>query len=119
LSTCEKAIAGMPNRKPSIAAATVPEYRVSSPMLAPLLMPLKTMSGRCASSPVSATCTQSDGVPLTTRTLPCSPRASNTDSGRVSVSALLVPLAFCSGAMTSMWPRPWQALTSAAMPGAR
>ena len=29
------------------------------------------------------------------------------------------PLAFCSGAMTSMSPRPWQAWTSAAMPGAR
>ena len=45
-STCEKAIAGMPNKKPSIAAATVPEYKVSSPMLAPLLMPDSTRSGR-------------------------------------------------------------------------
>src|SRR5437773_1204146 len=34
-SICENAIDGMPNRKPSIAAATVPEYSVSSPMFAP------------------------------------------------------------------------------------
>ena len=34
-------------------------------MLAPLLMPETTRSGRASISPVSATCTQSDGVPLT------------------------------------------------------
>ena len=34
------------NKYPSMAAPTVPEYRVSSPMLAPLLMPEITRSGR-------------------------------------------------------------------------
>jgi len=38
---------------------------------------------------------------------------------RLSVSALLVPLAFCSGAMTSIWPKPCMACASAASPGAR
>ena len=37
---------GTPNKKPSVAAATVPEYRVSSPMFWPLLTPETTMSGR-------------------------------------------------------------------------
>jgi hypothetical protein len=101
----------------SIAAATVPEYSVSSPMLAPLLMPDSTRSGRCGSRPVSATCTQSDGVPFTTRK-PCTCAGREHRQRPVSVSALDVPLAFCSGAITSMWPRPWQACTSAAMPGA-
>jgi hypothetical protein len=35
LLTSDTAIDGTPSRKPSVAAATVPEYTVSSPMLAP------------------------------------------------------------------------------------
>src|SRR6185312_2521631 len=42
----DSAMAGMPNVTPSIAAATVPEYSTSSPMLWPWLMPLNTKSGR-------------------------------------------------------------------------
>ena len=49
----------------TVAAATVPEYKVSSPMFCPWLIPDTMRSGRKDSPPVSATCTQSDGVPLT------------------------------------------------------
>ncbi len=89
-------------------------------MFSPLLMPDSTRSGLCSSSPVSATCTQSDGVPLTTRK-PADgpPRASNTDSGRPSVSEFDMPLAFCSGAITSISPSPRQASTRATSPAAR
>ena len=55
LSICEKAIEGTLNRYPSMAAATVPEYIVSSPMLAPQLIPETTRSGISSSNPVSAT----------------------------------------------------------------
>jgi hypothetical protein len=41
------------------------------------------------------------------------------DKGRFKVSEVDVPLAFCSGATTSISPRPSQARTSAARPGAR
>ncbi len=85
-------------------------------MLAPLLMPETTRSGRCGSRPVSATCTQSEGVPLTTR---APEGVRNTVSGRVSVRAFEVPLAFCSGATTSISPSPRMASTSADKPGAR
>ncbi len=89
-------------------------------MFSPLLMPESTRSGLCSSSPVMATCTQSDGVPLTTRNPSDGPPlAANTDSGRPSVSEFDMPLAFCSGAMTSMSPRPRQASTRATSPVAR
>ena len=44
----DTAIAGRPRKRPSIAAATVPEYSTSSPRFAPSLMPETTMS--CSSS---------------------------------------------------------------------
>ena len=54
-------------------------------MLAPLLMPETTRSGRASISPVSATCTQSDGVPLTAM----KPfEAVRTDRGRLSVRGI-------------------------------
>ncbi|MOA35760.1 hypothetical protein D3C78_1572360 [compost metagenome] len=65
LPASETATAGMPSRKASVAAATVPEYSVSSPMFGPWLMPENTMSGLKSRKPVTATCTQSVGVPLT------------------------------------------------------
>ncbi|MNC92084.1 hypothetical protein D3C83_84490 [compost metagenome] len=46
-----------------MAAATVPEYRTSSPMFWPWLMPLSTKSGRSGSSASTAIMTQSVGVP--------------------------------------------------------
>jgi len=58
-------------------------------MFWPSLMPETTRSGRASSSPVSAMCTQSVGVPLTKRK-PFD--ASRTVSGRLSVSELLAPL---------------------------
>ena len=45
LSTSDTAIDGMPRKRPSIAAATVPEYSTSSPRFAPWLMPEISMSG--------------------------------------------------------------------------
>ena len=58
-------------------------------MLAPLLMPETTRSGRASISPVSATCTQSDGVPLTAM----KPfEAVRTDRGRLSVREFDAPL---------------------------
>ena len=82
---------------------------------------LGMLSGRCSSSPVSAMCTQSEGVPVTTlkRGKSAAGAASKTDRGRFRVSELEVPLAFCSGAMISISPSPRQARASAAMPGAR
>ena len=38
-------MAGSPKKRPSMAAATVPEYQTSSPKLEPELMPEITMSG--------------------------------------------------------------------------
>ena len=48
-----------------MAAATVPEYSVSSPMFEPLFIPLTTTSGSKSRMPVTAMCTQSVGVPFT------------------------------------------------------
>ena len=85
-------------------------------MFWPLLMPETIRSGRWSSRPVSATCTQSLGVPLTT-VVPSA--ACQTVSGRFSVSELLAPLLFCSGATTVTSPSGRMAAASAAMPGAR
>ena len=61
---CETAIAGSPSTIPSIAAATVPEYEMSSPRLEPWLMPETISSASKAStSPSAAKRTQSTGVP--------------------------------------------------------
>jgi len=60
---CEIATAGIPSTIPSSAAATVPEYVMSSPRLAPWLMPETISSGRSPIRPSSAKRTQSTGVP--------------------------------------------------------
>ena len=59
------ATAGRPRKRPSMAAATVPEYKTSSPRLGPWLIPETTISGSSSNSPVTARWTQSVGVPLT------------------------------------------------------
>ena len=61
----EIAIAGTPSMTPSVAAATVPEYSTSSPMLCPWFTPLSTKSGRAGISASIASITQSVGVPST------------------------------------------------------
>ena len=60
----ETAMAGNPRKRPSMAAATVPEYSVSSPRLAPSFTPDTTMSCSKGNKPEMARCTQSVGVPL-------------------------------------------------------
>ncbi|KAG0739557.1 hypothetical protein G6F31_021487 [Rhizopus arrhizus] len=84
-------------------------------MLAPLLMPDTTRSGRVSISPVSATWTQSDGVPFTAMK-PLD--AVRTDRGRFSVRELEAPLWLVSGATTVKSPKPCSAATSASSPGA-
>jgi len=58
---------GMVRRKnaPSMAAATVPEYRTSSPRFGPSFTPETTMSCGESNKPEMARCTQSVGVPGT------------------------------------------------------
>src|SRR5271165_3866805 len=90
------AIDGKPRSKAVIAAPTVPENTVSTPRLAPRLMPDSTMSGgasriRCR----AAMTTQSPGVPWTAKQR--SPRAS-TRSGLCRLSECEVPLWSCAGA---------------------
>ena len=58
-------MAGNPKWRPSNAAAKVPEYNVSSPMLQPALMPDTTRSTCPDKKPFNAKCTQSAGVPFT------------------------------------------------------
>ena len=60
---CETAIAGIPRTTPSSAAATVPEYVMSSPRFVPWLMPETISSGCDSVSPSTAKRTQSTGVP--------------------------------------------------------
>ena len=60
----ESAIDGFPSIRPSIAAATVPEYITSVPKLGPLFIPLKTKSISISLNIDSIpTFTQSAGVP--------------------------------------------------------
>ena len=87
---------------------------VSSPMLAPSLMPETTRSGGPSSRPVTATCTQSVGVP-STKWKPLG--ALRTVSGRLSVSELDAPERSRSGAKTTTSPRLASALANASMPG--
>ncbi len=54
-----------PRKRPSTAAATVPEYSTSSPRLGPSFTPETTMSCSKSNSPEIARCTQSVGVPGT------------------------------------------------------
>ena len=61
---CETAIPGSPSTIASSAAATVPEYVMSSPRFEPWLMPDTTSSAsNPATSPRLARRTQSTGVP--------------------------------------------------------
>ncbi len=86
----------------SIAPATVPEYRTSSPMFGPWFTPDSTRSGRRSRSAPTASATQSVGVPSTW----CSPsRTSFARRGKCMVSAWLVALCSRSGATTCTSPR--------------
>ena len=110
-SVCsETATAGLPRKRPSVAAATVPEYNTSSPRFEPSLMPDTTMSGSKGNSPETARCTQSVGVPCTKYT---SGSAWLTRSGNSSVRELLAPLRLRSGATTVRSPRPLRPSRSA------
>ncbi|EKD54942.1 MAG: hypothetical protein ACD_60C00032G0026 [uncultured bacterium] len=88
---------GNPKNRPSVAAATVPEYKTSSLKFEPSLMPETTISGISFNNPVTAKCTQSVGVPLT-----LIKPFSDVDvrSGLSNVSELLAPLRLRSGATT-------------------
>ena len=110
-SASEKAIAGCRTDSLRWRRPRCPN-RVSSPMLAPLLMPETTRSGRTSIRPVSATWTQSDGVPLTAM----KPfEAVRTDRGRLSVRGIRRALWF--GRDDGQPPSPCSALTSASSPG--
>ena len=66
VDSIETATEGTPCKAPSSAAATVPEYVTSRPMLLPRLIPEKTRSGGVSRSSLRARLTQSVGVPFTT-----------------------------------------------------
>src|SRR6266702_360427 len=89
---------------------------VSSPMLAPRLMPEMIMPGSSSRSPVTARWTQSVGVPLTNRKPFPDLR---TESGRSRVSELEAPLRSRSGATTMTSARGASASARIAMPGAK
>src|SRR6185295_13941629 len=89
---------------------------VSSPMLAPRLIPETTTSGVKSSSPVTAMWTQSVGVPLTEK-YPFGAR--RTASGRSRVSELEAPERSLSGATTVTSPSWRRASASSVMPGAK
>src|SRR5207249_9259124 len=59
----EIAMDGTFESRPSIAAATVPEYVMSSPMFDPRFIPETTRSGFCGRKPSTASRTQSVGDP--------------------------------------------------------
>ena len=94
---------GTPSTIPSSAAATVPEYVMSSPRLEPWLMPATTRSGSKSSTrPSEASRTQSTGVP--SHENPCVPSSNGTSvthSGRRVVIERAVADMFASGAMTA------------------
>src|SRR3954469_14420150 len=106
---------GTPKVTASIAAATVPEYRTSSPMLGPWLTPENTKSGRSGMSACSASMTQSVGVPSICQA-PSGRRVGR--SGRCKVSECEVPLCSRSGATTVTVPTFRHASASKAIPGA-
>src|SRR5215207_6118232 len=99
---CETAIAGIPNTMPSSAAATVPEYVMSSPRLEPWLMPDTISSGSKSIRPRAAKRTQSTGVPSVANPLVPSPNStSSTHSGWRVVMLRAVAERFESGAITA------------------
>ena len=76
---------------------------MSSPRLAPWLVPETIRSGRPPSSPSSAKRTQSTGVPSVAKPLWPSPKStSSTLSGERVVMLRAVALRLVSGAITSM-----------------
>ena len=100
---CETAIAGRPSRTPSNAAATVPEYVMSSPRFVPWLMP-ETMSSasKPSTSPSVASRTQSTGVPSVAKPCVPSPKSTScTHSGRRVVIERAIAERLPSGAMTT------------------
>jgi len=109
----ETAMDGMFDRSPSIAAATVPEYVMSSPRFAPRLMPLTMRSGFCFKNPRTARRTQSVGDPsVMNAAWPVRRRVGRQRSGRKSVMLWEAPLQFRSGAMMSTSPSAARASTS-------
>src|ERR671915_1306340 len=99
---CETAIAGSPSMIPSKAAATVPEYVMSSPRFAPWLIPDTISSGSSSIRPSAAKRTQSTGVPLVAKPDVPSPNStSSTSSGSRKVMLRAVAERFESGAMTA------------------
>ena len=62
---CDNAIAGQPWSAASRAAATVPEWWISTPRFPPALIPERTQPGWSSLSVAKARRTQSAGVPLT------------------------------------------------------
>src|SRR4051794_11795948 len=92
----------MPSTMPSSAAATVPEYVMSSPRLEPWLIPETISSGWNSISPSVAKRTQTTGVPSVAKPDVPSPNSiSSTQSGRRVVIERAVALRFESGAMTA------------------
>src|SRR5215213_1998859 len=98
----DTASAGIPSMIPSSAAATVPEYVMSSPRFAPWLIPDTISSGGASIRPSEAKRTQSTGVPSVAKPVVPSPNStSSTQIGSWRVTARPVALRFESGAMTS------------------
>src|SRR2546428_1280598 len=111
---------GKPITVPSIAAATVPEYRPSMARFAPRLMPLATTSGRLSRRRwLTPTYTASVGVPSTAnrRTAPQGD-SSSIRSGRCSEMLWLEALCSRSGATTVTSPSGISASASARRPAA-
>ena len=102
LAARDTAIAGIPRIVASKAAATVPEYEMSSQRLAPLFMPDIIISGFTGMSLFIAIFTQSEGVPFTINLLFDSRVAFK---GMASVRARLIALCALSGATVQTSPR--------------
>ena len=97
--------AGHPERTASIAALTVPEYVMSSPRLAPWLIPLATRSIGPGSRPRNTRPTASDGEPSIDQAgVPSASVRSRTRSGRHIVREWPTALWFVSGAITTTSP---------------
>src|SRR3954452_3497369 len=92
----------MPRTMPSSAAATVPEYVMSSPRLEPWLMPETISSGWNAIRPSVANLTQSTGVTSVAKPdVPSPMSTSSTQSGLRVVMLRAIALRFESGAITA------------------
>src|SRR4051794_7813152 len=100
---CETAMPGMPSTTPSSAAATVPEYVMSSPRFEPWLMPETIRSALKPSiSPSEAKRTQSTGVPSHAwPTVPSPKSTSWIHNGRRVVIERAIAERLPSGAITA------------------